>query len=55
LGLSLWIATSFELQRLTAGYVIIGGALMLLLGQGAALWPALRAASIAPALATRSR
>jgi putative ABC transport system permease protein len=55
LGLSLWIATSFELQRLTVGYVIIGGVLMLLLGQGAALWPALRAASIAPALATRSR
>lgn len=55
LGLSLWIATSFELRRLTTGYVIIGGLLMLLLGQGAALWPALRAASIAPALATRSR
>jgi putative ABC transport system permease protein len=54
LGLSLFLATTFELQRLNGAYLMIGGVLMLLLGQAAALWPALRAASIPPALATRS-
>jgi putative ABC transport system permease protein len=32
---------------------LIGAVIVLLLGQTAVLWPALRAASIPPALATR--
>jgi putative ABC transport system permease protein len=35
-------------------YALIGALVVLLLGQLAVLWPALRAASIPPALATRS-
>ncbi len=50
---NLWMVSSFEMERLHAGYAIIGAAVVLLLGQAAVLWPALRAASVPPALATR--
>jgi putative ABC transport system permease protein len=45
---------SFEQQRLHASYLLVGAVTVLLLGQLAVLWPALRAASTPPALATRS-
>jgi putative ABC transport system permease protein len=49
-----WLAVSLELTRMSAAF-IGGGALMVLgLCQAAVLWPALRAASIPPALATRA-
>jgi putative ABC transport system permease protein len=48
------MVNSFEMQRLHSSYVIVGAIAVLLLGQLAVLWPALRAASIPPALATRS-
>jgi putative ABC transport system permease protein len=51
--LNLWMVGSFEMQRLNTGYALIGAVIVLLLGQTAVLWPALRAASIPPALATR--
>jgi putative ABC transport system permease protein len=54
LSLNLWMVTSFEMERLNAGYAFIGAIVVLLLGQAAVLWPALRAASIPPALATRA-
>jgi putative ABC transport system permease protein len=54
LGLNLWMVTAFEMERLNAGYAFIGAIVVLLLGQAAVLWPALRAASIPPALATRA-
>jgi putative ABC transport system permease protein len=53
-GLNMWMVTTFEMERLNAGYAIIGAILVLLLGQLAVLWPALKAASIPPALATRA-
>jgi putative ABC transport system permease protein len=53
-GLNLWLVSSFEMVRLQIGFALVGAGLMLLLGQAAAFWPALRAASISPALATRS-
>ena len=53
-GLNLWLVSSFEMVRLQIGFALVGAGLMLLLGQVAAFWPALRAASISPALATRS-
>jgi putative ABC transport system permease protein len=53
-GLNLWLVSSFEMVRLQVGFALVGAGLMLLLGQVAAFWPALRAASISPALATRS-
>jgi putative ABC transport system permease protein len=52
-SLNLWMVSSFSMARLNAGYAFIGAAVVLLLGQAAVLWPALRAASIPPALATR--
>jgi putative ABC transport system permease protein len=54
LTLNLWMVSAFEMERLNAGYAFIGAIVVLLLGQAAVLWPALRAASIPPALATRA-
>jgi putative ABC transport system permease protein len=51
--LNLWMVNSFEMERMHTAYVFVGALVVLLLGQLAVLWPALRAASIAPALATR--
>jgi putative ABC transport system permease protein len=52
--LNLWMVSSFEQHRLHGVYPIVGAVAVLLLGQLAVFWPALRAASIPPALATRS-
>jgi putative ABC transport system permease protein len=52
-ALNLWMVHSFEMVRMANSRVIGGALIMLLLGQIAVLWPALRAASIPPALATR--
>jgi putative ABC transport system permease protein len=51
---NLWMVSTFEMERLHVGYAVIGAIVVLLLGQAAVLWPALRAASIPPALATRA-
>ena len=53
IALNLWLVRSFEMVRMPGRYALIGAAIMLILGQLAVLWPALRAASIPPALATR--
>jgi putative ABC transport system permease protein len=53
-SLNLWMVNSFAMQRLNTGYTLIGAVVVLLLGQVAVLWPALKAASIPPALATRA-
>jgi putative ABC transport system permease protein len=52
-ALNLWMVSSFSMARLNTGYAFIGAGVVLLLGQAAVLWPAIRAASIPPALATR--
>ncbi len=52
-AVNLWMVNSFEMQRLNTAYAVVGAIVVLLLGQLAVLWPALRAASIPPALATR--
>jgi putative ABC transport system permease protein len=52
-ALNLWMVRSFEMVRIDNSRVIAGALIMLLLGQIAVLWPAMRAASIPPALATR--
>jgi len=49
-----WLMGQFELTRLSPVYVLIGVVMLLLLSQGAALAPALRAARIAPVEAIRS-
>lgn len=54
IALNLWMVSTFEMERLHAGYAYIGALLVLLLGQLAVLWPAMKAASVPPALATRA-
>jgi putative ABC transport system permease protein len=49
-----WLMGEFELTRLSPVYVFIGAVTLLLLSQGAALAPALRAARITPMEAIRS-
>jgi putative ABC transport system permease protein len=53
LVLNLWMVRSFEMVRMDTSRALAGALIMLLLGQIAVLGPALRAASIPPALATR--
>ena len=53
IALNLWMVRSFEMVRMDNSRAIGGAIVILILGQFAVLWPALRAASIPPALATR--
>ncbi len=53
-SVNLWMVNAFAMQRLNTGYTLIGAVVVMLLGQAAVLWPALKAASIPPALATRA-
>jgi putative ABC transport system permease protein len=53
IALNLWMVRSFEMVRMDNSRAIVGAVIILLLGQFGVLWPALRAASIPPALATR--
>jgi putative ABC transport system permease protein len=52
-GANLWMATHLGTQRMSWVYIGIGALIVLALSQLAVLWPAYRAASIAPSLATR--
>lgn len=54
IGFNLWAVDTFEMQRLPYRYLVLGGVTILLLGQIAAFWPALRASLVPPALAARS-
>jgi putative ABC transport system permease protein len=51
-ALNLWMVERFEMVRMADSQVIGGALLLLVLGQIAVFFPARRAASIAPALAT---
>jgi putative ABC transport system permease protein len=53
LVLNVWMMSFFATERLNGLYAVVGAVVVLLLGQLAVLYPALRAASIPPALATR--
>lgn len=53
IALNLWMVRSFEMVRMDNSRALLGAIIILLLGQFAVLLPALRAASIPPALATR--
>jgi putative ABC transport system permease protein len=54
IALNTWMVRNFEMVRLRIEFPIAGAAIVLLLGQLAALWPALRAASLPPTLAIRT-
>ena len=53
-GINQLLMAKYDLPRLPWPYLPIGAVVLWLLGQLAVLWPALRAASIPPATATRS-
>jgi len=53
-AINLWMVTRFEMHRLSLVYLIVGVVILLLLGQGAVLAPALRASRVPPVEATRS-
>ncbi|HEY6621787.1 MAG TPA: FtsX-like permease family protein [Steroidobacteraceae bacterium] len=53
IALNIWLIGRFEMVRLDPAYLIVGGLVMLLLGQVAVLWPAMRAAQVPAALAIR--
>jgi putative ABC transport system permease protein len=54
IGANLWVLRSVALARLPLVYPLIGVVAMLLLGQLAVLWPALRASAVPPASAARA-
>ncbi|GAB2191038.1 ABC transporter permease [Sessilibacter sp. MAH1] len=54
MALNNWLITAFELARLPIVYLILGALLVLVMGVIAVFGPAIRAANIAPAIATRS-
>jgi putative ABC transport system permease protein len=51
---NLWMVHHLAMPRLDVSYLIGGALIILMLGQLAVLWPALRAASVPPAEATRT-
>ncbi len=53
LAINTLMASSMQLTRMSVAYVCLGALIVLILCQLAVLWPALRAASISPAIATR--
>ena len=54
IGINLWMVTHYEVARLSGMYLLVGAIVLLLLGQGAVLAPALRASRVPPVEATRS-
>jgi putative ABC transport system permease protein len=53
LAANLWMLQSIAFERLPLAYLIVGTIVVLVLGQVAVLWPALRAAAVPPAIAAR--
>ncbi len=54
LALNLWLAANAQMTRIGVGFLAAGALMVLGLSQLAVLWPALRAASVPPAEATRT-
>lgn len=54
IALNLWVVTRLEVTRMGVGLVCLSAIIVLLVGQLAVLWPAVRAASVPPAVAARS-
>jgi putative ABC transport system permease protein len=54
LGVGYWLSNQFDLPRLDLYYLVGGVAGLWAIGQLAAWQPALRAAKVSPAMATRS-
>lgn len=50
---NLWLVSQYEMVRMPVRPLVVAVLVMLALGQAAVLWPALRAASVPPSLATK--
>jgi putative ABC transport system permease protein len=50
-----WLASAFEMARMSVAYILAAAAILLVLSQLAVLWPALRAAALPPVAAIRWR
>jgi len=50
---NIWLSGNLALTRMSAEFICAGAVIVLGLSQLAVIWPALRAASIPPATATR--
>jgi putative ABC transport system permease protein len=50
---NVWLASAFEMARMSVAYIIGAAAVLLFLSQLAVLWPALRAAALPPVVALR--
>jgi len=53
-AMNLWLIHEYQVARMPAGYLPVGAGLFWILGQIAVLGPAMRAATIPPAIATRT-
>ncbi|MGH8145003.1 MAG: ABC transporter permease [Rhodanobacteraceae bacterium] len=53
IAVNLWLVDHYEMQRMPLLPMGVAALVMLVLGQAAVLWPALRAASVPPSLATK--
>jgi putative ABC transport system permease protein len=53
-GINLLLMEKYELPRLPAGFLPLGAIILWVLGQLAVLGPAMRAAAVPPAVATRT-
>jgi putative ABC transport system permease protein len=53
-AINLWLMHKYQVARLPAGFLPVGAGLLWMLGQIAVLGPAMRAATIPPAIATRT-
>jgi putative ABC transport system permease protein len=51
---NLWLVTNLQMARMGIGYVVAGALIVLGLSQAAAIFPAMRAAALPPAMATRN-
>jgi putative ABC transport system permease protein len=50
---NVWLASAFEMARMSVAYIATAAAMLLALSQVAVLWPALRAAALPPVAAIR--
>ena len=48
-----WLASTFEMARMSVAYIVAAAAILFVLSQLAVLWPALRAAALPPVAAIR--
>ncbi|OUS32335.1 cell division protein FtsX [Thalassotalea sp. 42_200_T64] len=54
IGLNIWLVSTFSMAPITPGLILTGVIVLFVVGQIAVLYPAMKAAKISPAIATRT-